>query len=79
MAVNAYLIIDGRPGPSTSKKDAIDILSFSFGASKTAVIGAGSSGGEARAGRANLSRHHHHEGDGQDSRRSLMIASPEIT
>ena len=37
------------PGPSTSKADAIDILSFSFGASQTAVIGAGSSGGEARA------------------------------
>jgi type VI secretion system secreted protein Hcp len=55
MAVNAYLIIDGRPGPSTSKTDAIDILSFSFGASQTSVIGAGSSGGEARAGRANLS------------------------
>jgi type VI secretion system secreted protein Hcp len=54
MAVNAYLIIDGRPGPSTSKADAIDILSFSFGASQTAVIGAGSSGGEARAGRANV-------------------------
>src|SRR6201984_1123675 len=54
MAVNAYLIIDGRPGPSTSKTDAIDILSFSFGASQTAVIGVGSSGGEARAGRANL-------------------------
>lgn len=32
-AVNAYLIIDGRPGPSTSKQGAIDILSFSFGAS----------------------------------------------
>jgi type VI secretion system secreted protein Hcp len=54
MAVNAYLIIDGRPGPSTSKQGAIDILSFSFGASQTAVIGVGSSGGEARAGRANL-------------------------
>ena len=54
MAVNAYLIIDGRPGPSTSKSNAIDILSFSFGASQTSVIGAGSSGGEARAGRANL-------------------------
>jgi type VI secretion system secreted protein Hcp len=54
MAVNAYLIIDGRPGPSTSKKDAIDILSFSFGASMSAVIGAGSSGGESRSGRANL-------------------------
>ncbi len=35
MAVNAYLVIDGRPGPSTSKQDAIDILSFSFGASMT--------------------------------------------
>jgi type VI secretion system secreted protein Hcp len=55
MAVNAYLIVDGIPGPSTSKSGAIDILSFSFGASNTAVIGAGSSGGEARAGRANLS------------------------
>jgi type VI secretion system secreted protein Hcp len=54
MAVNAYLIVDGRPGPSTSKSGAIDILSFSFGATMSAVIGAGSSGGEARAGRANL-------------------------
>jgi hypothetical protein len=26
-AVNAYLIIDGRPGPSTSKADAIKIVS----------------------------------------------------
>ncbi len=55
MAVNAYLIIDGRPGPSTSKTDAIDILSFSFGASQTSTIGVGSSGGESRSGRANLS------------------------
>jgi type VI secretion system secreted protein Hcp len=55
MAVNAYLIVDGRPGPSTSKQGAIDILSFSFGASMSAVIGVGSSGSEARAGRANLS------------------------
>jgi type VI secretion system secreted protein Hcp len=55
MAVNAYLVIDGIPGPSTSKSGAIDILSFSFGASQTAVIGAGSSGGEARSGRANVS------------------------
>jgi len=54
MAVNAYLIIDGRPGPSTSKQDAIDILSFSFGASQQHVIGPGSSGGEARAGRADI-------------------------
>ena len=55
MAVNAYLIIDGRPGPSTSKTNAIDILSFSFGASQTSTIGVGSSGGESRSGRANLS------------------------
>jgi type VI secretion system secreted protein Hcp len=55
MAVNAYLTIDGRPGPSTSLKNAIDILSFSFGASNTAVIGPGSSGGESRAGRADVS------------------------
>lgn len=54
MAVNAYLIIDGRPGPSTSKTDAIDILQFSFAASQSSVIGAGSSGGESRAGRAHL-------------------------
>jgi type VI secretion system secreted protein Hcp len=54
MAVNAYLIVDGVPGPSTSKSGAIDILSFSFGATQSAVIGAGSSGGEARAGRANM-------------------------
>ncbi len=55
MAVNAYLIIDGVPGPSTSKKDAIDVLSFSFGATQHNVIGSGSSGGEARAGRADVS------------------------
>jgi type VI secretion system secreted protein Hcp len=54
MAVNAYIIIDGRPGPSKSKDGAIDILSFSFGASQTSVIGAGAGGGEARTGRANV-------------------------
>jgi type VI secretion system secreted protein Hcp len=55
MAVNAYLIVDGRPGPSTSKTNAIDILSFSFGASQTAHFGPGSSGSETRAGRADVS------------------------
>jgi hypothetical protein len=54
MAVNAYLIIEDRPGPSQSKEEAIDILSFSFGASQTATYGAGSSGKESRAGRANI-------------------------
>ncbi len=55
MAVNAYCIIADRPGNSPSKDDAIDILSFSWGASNTATYGAGSSGRESRAGRASLS------------------------
>jgi len=55
MAVNAYLIIDGVPGPSTSLDKAIDIMSFSFGASNSAVFGPGASGGESRAGRADVS------------------------
>lgn len=55
MAVNAYLVIDGIDGPSTSRKKAIDILSFSFGSSNTVVIGPGSSGAESRAGRADVS------------------------
>lgn len=54
MAVNAYLIIDGITGPSTSKTGAIDLLSFSWGASNTATYGTGASGKEAKAGRANL-------------------------
>lgn len=54
MAINAYLKIDGRPGASTSKQDCIDVLSFSFGASMPHVVG-GAAGGEARAGKANLS------------------------
>jgi type VI secretion system secreted protein Hcp len=52
MAVNAYLVVDGVPGPSTSKDKAIDILSFSFGASMTMSSG---TGGELRAGKADLS------------------------
>jgi type VI secretion system secreted protein Hcp len=54
MAVNAYLVISGTPGPSTSKTDAIDVLSFSWGASQTSTYQAGASGKEAKAGRANL-------------------------
>ena len=52
MAVHAYLVIDGLPGPSTSKQNAIDILSFSFGASMTTSEDAGSG---LRAGRSNVS------------------------
>src|SRR5271157_1028538 len=54
MAVNAYLKIDGRPGASTSEKDCIDVLSFSFGASMQHVIGPGSAGAESRVGRADV-------------------------
>ncbi len=54
MAVNAYLIVDGVTGPSTSKTGAIDILSFSFGASNTSTYGAGASGKEAKAGRVDF-------------------------
>jgi type VI secretion system secreted protein Hcp len=55
MAVNAYLYIDGVDGPSSSKPGHIDVLSFSFGVSQTAVYGAGASGKEAKAGRADFS------------------------
>jgi type VI secretion system secreted protein Hcp len=55
MAVNAYLIIEGVDGPSQSRTNAIDILSFSFGASMTSTYQAGSSGQESKAGRADVS------------------------
>jgi type VI secretion system secreted protein Hcp len=55
MAVNAYLYVDGIQGPSTSKDNHIDILSFSWGVTQTAVYGTGASGKEAKAGRANFS------------------------
>lgn len=54
MAVNAYLFVDGVDGPSTSRTNHIDILSFSWGVSQTAVYGAGASGKEAKAGRADF-------------------------
>src|SRR5664280_1748196 len=55
MAVNAYLYIDGVEGPSSSKPGNIDVLSFSFGVTQHAVYGAGASGKEAKAGRADFS------------------------
>ena len=55
MAVNAYLYIDGIEGPSTSKAKCIDIISFSWGVSQTSTYGAGASGKEAKAGRADFS------------------------
>lgn len=55
MAVNAYLFIEGVEGPSTSKPKHIDVLSFSWGVSQTATYGAGASGKEAKAGRADFS------------------------
>jgi type VI secretion system secreted protein Hcp len=54
VAVNAYLYVDGVTGPSTSKTGFIDILSFSWGVSQTSTYGAGASGKEAKAGRANF-------------------------
>jgi len=55
MAVNAYLYIDGIQGPSTSKTNHIDILSFSWGVTQHSTYGAGASGKEAKAGRADFS------------------------
>ncbi|HTT60509.1 MAG TPA: type VI secretion system tube protein Hcp [Bryobacteraceae bacterium] len=55
MAVNAYLYVDGITGPSTSKTGFIDILSFSWGVTQTSTYGAGASGKEAKAGRADFS------------------------
>lgn len=55
MAVNAYLFVDGVNGPSTSKAGCIDVLSFSWGVSQTSTYGAGASGLEAKAGRADFS------------------------
>jgi type VI secretion system secreted protein Hcp len=55
MAVNAYLYIEGIQGPSTSRPNHIDILSFSWGVSQTSTYGAGASGKEAKAGRADFS------------------------
>ncbi len=55
MAVNAYLYIDGVEGPSTSKPNHIDVLSFSWGVNQTSTYGAGASGKEAKAGRADFS------------------------
>jgi len=52
--VNAYLVIDGVDGPSTSKKKAIDILQFTFGAEITAAYQAAASGNESRTGRAQV-------------------------
>ena len=53
MAVNAYLIIEGVDGESTSRSKAIDIFSFSFGGSLPTSFN--QAGGESRAGRADFS------------------------
>jgi type VI secretion system secreted protein Hcp len=55
VAVNAYLFVEGVDGPSTSKPNHIDVLSFSWGVSQTSTYGAGASGKEAKAGRADFS------------------------
>jgi type VI secretion system secreted protein Hcp len=55
MAIDAFLYIDGRTGPSLKRSGAIDIMSFSFGASMASSYGAGRSGGEAATGNASAS------------------------
>jgi type VI secretion system secreted protein Hcp len=55
MAIDAFLYIDGREGPSQKRKGAIDVLSFSFGGSMASSYGAGASGKESVAGRVNVS------------------------
>ena len=55
MAVNAYLYVDGIEGPSTSKTNFIDILTFSWGATQTSTYGTGASGKESKAGRVDFS------------------------
>jgi len=52
--VNAYLYIDGIEGPSTSKANHIDVLSFTWGLSQTKTYGAGASGKEAKVGRVSF-------------------------
>jgi hypothetical protein len=55
MAVNAYPYINGIDGPSTSKPQHIDVLGFTWGVNNQAVYGVGTSGKEAKAGRADFS------------------------
>jgi type VI secretion system Hcp family effector len=50
MAIDAFLYVDGREGPSLKRKGAIEILSMSYGASMTSSYGSGRSGGEAATG-----------------------------
>lgn len=52
MAVDAFLYIADRKGPSLKRSGAIDIMSFSFGASMASSYGTGRSGGEAATGNA---------------------------
>jgi type VI secretion system secreted protein Hcp len=49
-AVNAYLLVDGIKGGSTSRENAIDLLSFSQGVSRIVATTAGAGAG-ARAGK----------------------------
>jgi type VI secretion system secreted protein Hcp len=55
MAVSAHMIVAGINGPSTSVKNAIDILSFSWGVSVASTYGVGASGEESHAGRPDFS------------------------
>jgi type VI secretion system secreted protein Hcp len=56
MAVNAYLFIDGVEGPSTSKENHIDVLSFDWSVNQETTYGEGNSGHESKAGCAELGK-----------------------
>jgi type VI secretion system secreted protein Hcp len=53
MAFDTYLVIDGIKGEATGLKEAIEIFSFSWGASNPVTIG--SSSGGASAGKVSIS------------------------
>ena len=52
--VNGYLYIDGIEGPSTSKTNHIDIISFTWGVRQATTFGKGASGKKAKIGRSSF-------------------------
>jgi len=55
MAINGYIEMEGIEGNSQIKAGAVDVLSFSFGASMPISYGAGGSGFESTAGQVSVS------------------------
>jgi type VI protein secretion system component Hcp len=50
MAIDAFIYIDGREGPSLKRKGAIEIMSCQYGVNMTSSYGEKRSGGEAATG-----------------------------